>query len=97
MEFGQLMADILVFVSCKFEMYVFEIAQVIGENVPIAFLDVLSIYFWYLLVLLSVKTETKQLDSSSNNTIQRKCCKVTIKIRLQWGRGTNVLNTSPSL
>ena len=43
MEFGQLMADILVYVSCKFEMYIFEIAQVIGENVPIAFLYVLSI------------------------------------------------------
>ena len=44
MEFGQLMADILVNVSCKFEMYIFEIALVIGENVPIAFLYVLSIY-----------------------------------------------------
>ena len=44
MEFGQLMADIRVYVSCKFEIYIFEIAQVIGENVPIAFLYVLSIY-----------------------------------------------------
>ena len=44
MEFGQLMADILVYVSYKFEMYIFEIAEVIGENVPIAFLYVLSIY-----------------------------------------------------
>ena len=43
MEFGQLMADILVYVSCKFDIYIFEIAQVIGENVPIAFLYVLSI------------------------------------------------------
>ena len=43
MEFGQLMAVILVYVSCKFEMYIFEIAQVIGENVAIAFLYVLSI------------------------------------------------------
>ena len=33
----------LVYVSCKFEMYILEIAQVIGENVPIAFLYVLSI------------------------------------------------------
>ena len=41
-EFSQLMADILVYESCKFEMYIFEIAQVIGENVPIAFLYVLS-------------------------------------------------------
>ena len=44
MEFSQLMADIQVYESCKFEMYIFEIAQVIGENVPIAFLYVLSIY-----------------------------------------------------
>ena len=44
MEFGQLMADIQVYVSCKFEMYFLDIAQVIGENVPIAFLYVLSIF-----------------------------------------------------
>ena len=43
MEFGQLMADIPVYVSYKFEKYIFEIVQVIGENVPIAFLYVLSI------------------------------------------------------
>ena len=41
MEFGQLMADIPVYVSCKFEK--FEIAIVIGEYVPIAFLYVLRI------------------------------------------------------
>ena len=45
MEFGQLMTDILVNVSCKFEMYIFKIAQVINENVRIAFLYVLSIHF----------------------------------------------------
>ena len=43
MEFGQLMADTPVYVSCKFEKYIFEIAQDIGVNVPIAFLHVLSI------------------------------------------------------
>ena len=43
MEFGQLMTDILIYVPCKFERYIFEIAQVIGENVPVAFLYVLSI------------------------------------------------------
>ena len=43
MEFSQRMANILAYVSCKFEMYIFEIAQVIGENVPFAFLYVLSI------------------------------------------------------
>ena len=43
MEFGQLMKDRLVYVSCKFEIYIFKIAQVISENVSIAFLYVLSI------------------------------------------------------
>ena len=42
-EYGQLMIDILVNVSCKFEMYIFKIAQVVIENVRIAFLYVLSI------------------------------------------------------
>ena len=46
MEFGQLMINILVYVSCKFEMYNFKIAQVISENVRIAFLYVLSIFYW---------------------------------------------------
>ena len=40
MEFGQPMTDTLVNVSCKFEMYIFKIAQVINENVRIAFLYV---------------------------------------------------------
>ena len=43
LEFSQLKIDILVYDSCKFEMYIFEIAQVICENVPIAFLYVLNI------------------------------------------------------
>ena len=43
MEFGQLMTDILVNISWKFETYIFKIAQVINENVRIAFLYVLSI------------------------------------------------------
>ena len=43
MEFSQRMADILVYESCMFEMNIFENAQAIGENVPIAFLYVLSI------------------------------------------------------
>ena len=43
-EFGQLMTDILVNLSCKCEMYIFEITQVINENARIAFLYVLSIY-----------------------------------------------------
>ena len=44
MEFGLLMADIPVYVSCRFEMYIFKIALVISENVCIAFLYVLSIF-----------------------------------------------------
>ena len=43
MEFGQLMTDILVNVPCKFEMYILKIAQVISEDVRIAFLYVLGI------------------------------------------------------
>ena len=44
MAFGLLIADIPVYASCKFEMYIFKIALVISENVCIAFLFVLSIY-----------------------------------------------------
>ena len=43
MEFGLLMTDRPVYVSCKFDMYIFKIALVICENVCIAFLYVLSI------------------------------------------------------
>ena len=43
LEFGPLMKDIPVYVSCKFEMYIFKIALGISENVRIAFLYVLSI------------------------------------------------------
>ena len=44
MEFGLLMTDIPVYVSCKFEMNIFKIALVISKNVRIAFLYVLSIF-----------------------------------------------------
>ena len=44
MVFGLLMTDIPAYVSCKFEMYIFKIALVISENVPIVSLYVLSIY-----------------------------------------------------
>ena len=44
MEFSQLMIDMLVYVSCKFELYIFKNFQVISENVRIAFLYVLSIH-----------------------------------------------------
>ena len=43
-EFGRLMTDIPVYVSCKLGMYRFKIALVINENVRIAFLYVLSIH-----------------------------------------------------
>ena len=45
MAFGLLMTDIPVYVSCKFEIYIFKIALVISKNVCIAFPFVLSIYF----------------------------------------------------
>ena len=53
MEFGQLMLDILIYVSCKFEMYIFKIAQVISENIRIAFLYVLSIYTLERLIIVT--------------------------------------------
>ena len=43
MEFGLLMTDIPVYVSCKFETYILKIVLVISKNVCIAFLYVLSI------------------------------------------------------
>ena len=51
MEFSQLMIDALVNVSCKFEMYIFKIAQVINEHVRIAFRYVLSICFCFVFYL----------------------------------------------
>ena len=44
MELCHLLIDILVYVFCKYEMYIFKIAHVISENVRITFLYVLSIY-----------------------------------------------------
>ena len=44
MEFGLLMTDIPVYISCKFVMYIFKITLVISENVRIVFLYVLSIF-----------------------------------------------------
>ena len=46
MEFGRLMIDILLYVSCKFEMCIFKIAQVISETIRIALLYVLSISYF---------------------------------------------------
>ena len=54
MEFGQLMIDILVYESCKFQMYIFKIAQVISENVRIAFLYVLSIQYFKRVTHLAI-------------------------------------------
>ena len=44
MEFGLLMADIPVYVFCKFKMHIFKIALVISKKVCISFLYVLSIH-----------------------------------------------------
>ena len=41
MEFCLVMRDLPVYVSCKFEMYIFKVALVISENVLIALLYVL--------------------------------------------------------
>ena len=60
MEFGQLMTDIPIYVSCKFEMYIFKIALVISENVRIAFLYVLSIFIFRNGYIKSKCTETQE-------------------------------------
>ena len=57
MEFGQIMIDILVYVSYKFEKYIFKIAQVISEKVRIAFLYVLSIHTNLYMHLIINNTE----------------------------------------
>ena len=46
------MIDIVVNVSCKFEMYILKIAQVINENVRIAILYVLSIYLLCIKIVI---------------------------------------------
>ena len=56
--FGLQMTDIPDYVSWKFKMYIFKIALVISENVPIAFLYVLSIFSW-----LWVRTPVKHCFS----------------------------------
>ena len=65
MEFGQLLIDILVNVSCKFEMYILKIAQVINENVRIAFLYVLSIYLIRCLLQLTFKSLAEIVSEKS--------------------------------
>ena len=60
MEFGHLMIDILVYVSCDFEMYIFKIGQVISENVRIAFL--------YVLCKHTTRTATNRLRTPTNTS-----------------------------
>ena len=67
MEFGLLMTDIPVYVPCKFKMYIFKIALVISENVRIAFLYVLSIFFLFLLKTLIVGTRKNPVLTSTHN------------------------------
>ena len=43
MEFSLRVADMPFFVFCKFEIVIFKIVQVMTENIPFAFLYVLSI------------------------------------------------------
>ena len=76
MDFGKLMVDILVYVSCKFEMNIFEIAQVIGENIPIAFLYVL-----YVLSILSIRYDKASHTFFIPSMVCRSFLIVTIKIK----------------
>ena len=70
LEFGLLIRNLPVYVSCKFEMYIFKIALVISENVRIAFLYVLSIYiFFYLKGLIGMTAEILNMLESCLNEI----------------------------
>ena len=71
MKFNQLMIDILVYIYCKFEMYSFKIAQVISENVRIAFLYVLSIYSGKMEYLSLIVFHTVILKMLSNKAKSR--------------------------
>ena len=44
MEFSLRVGDMSFFVFCKFEILIFKVVQVMAENIPFAFLYVLSIY-----------------------------------------------------
>ena len=44
MEFNLLVANVLFCVTCKFEMAIFKIVQVMTENIRFSFLYVLSIF-----------------------------------------------------
>ena len=57
MEFSLRVGDMSFFVFCKFEIVIFKIVQVMTENIPFAFLYVLSIlllsllfYYYYLFI-----------------------------------------------
>ena len=60
MEFGLLMTDIPVYVSCKFEMYIFKITLGISENVRIASLYELSKYIYTHIHTHRVYLKTKE-------------------------------------
>ena len=55
MEFGLLMTDIPVYVSCKFEMYIFKIALIKSGNICIAFLYVLSIIKIHVIIIIKAR------------------------------------------
>ena len=48
MEFSLRVGDMSFFVFCKFEVVIFKIVQVMTENIPFAFLYVLSIYMYFV-------------------------------------------------
>ena len=45
MEFSLQVGDMSLFVFCKFEIVIFKIVQAMTENIPFAFLYVLSIVY----------------------------------------------------
>ena len=52
MEFSLRVGDMSFFVFCKFEIVIFKIVQVMTENIPFAFLYVLSIYYMFMVSLV---------------------------------------------
>ena len=83
LEFGLRMGDIPVYVSCKFEMYIFKIALVISEDVRIAFLYVLSICSFipkilnenYILTSIKGRNSVANLQRNEALQYQRRSCR----------------------
>ena len=84
MEFDLQMADIPVYVSCKFEMYISKIDLVISENVRIAFLYVLSIYF--LCIYYSASYSVTRIGSERHSMVDLGLCNKVAHWQIFWNQ-----------